>query len=655
MLPFDKGLVIGISANTGIYAITPDTIVEVLAPDKSRRFRDAVVLPNGILISSSIASFLLTVSGEELLVHDFNTYFDIGLERPESKDFFDSIPSINDLGLNYSRQENALYTIKNSSFIFKYQFQENSRKVSLNISSTGAKLIHIHPSDQTIYTSDLNGLNQLQQGQLKPVLPADKQIQNISSLFGTPGKLWIGTEDKGLFCYDLQREEMEQIASVKVVRRIRPDGQNGILVACNEGVLAVPFDQPGNYSQYTALNGLPTNEIEDVLALNDSIIYVASPNGLHELNRFFKKKRILYSDLLDIKLIKLNQQNSTLEALKDLGYQQNNITFNYSLRSYASNKNITYYTRLLPLEEEWQTSTAREKTYPSLPPGRYTFLLKAVDAYGTEAIHHPVEIYIAKPIWQQFWFQALGFLLLFGSVILLAMRRIVREKKAQEAKRHLEKRMANLELDALKAQMNPHFIFNALGAIQYFIQTHEVDAADNYLTMFARLMRMYLDSAREKMIPLDQEIALLRNYTALEKMRFEGLFDTRIDIQPGLRPENFLIPPMLLQPFVENAVNHGLSERTDGKGMIQINFQTEEERLVCIIRDNGIGRQKATAKARKLHRSRGMKIVQEKVETLRTSGIADIQIDIQEAFPEDAVYPGTEVRITIKNLEHEDA
>jgi LytS/YehU family sensor histidine kinase len=213
--------------------------------------------------------------------------------------------------------------------------------------------------------------------------------------------------------------------------------------------------------------------------------------------------------------------------------------------------------------------------------------------------------------------------------------------------------MANLELSALKAQMNPHFVFNALGAIQYFIQTNEVDAADDYLTRFALLMRKYLDSSKEKMISLKEEIELLTIYTDLEQLRFEDLFDVTIRVDEDISTEDRFIPSMLIQPFIENAVNHGLNERRDGKGQLDILFSQKEEMLICEIKDNGIGHKAAKKRKRKTHKSRGMSIIKDKIETLKTIGLADISISIKELNPEDADFPGTHVIIKIKDLEDE--
>ncbi|MEQ8702269.1 MAG: histidine kinase [Phaeodactylibacter sp.] len=645
-----QGQIIGITANTGVYQITKDTVRSLTPAQKSRRFRSVVPTPQGVYISSSSRNFLLQEQAGKLRTIDAEDYFT--LINDSNYAYY---LKAGDQDLAFHAEENALYGLR-SGYLTKMQLMPSGRDIRaamLNISSISIQKVYYNPHARQLYVSSVNGLERLVAGVLKPVLSEGESLRGISALFGTPGKLWIGTESEGLFYYDLGSKNLARIAAVKMVRQIKADGERGVLVACNDGVLAVPFEAPKDYTQYTVRHGLPTNEIEDVLAKGDSMLYIASAQGLHELKRFFETSSEVPDALLQLTAVSVKGQPVPVSDLDGLSHLQNDLSFDYSLRSYASDGNIRYCTRLEPLETEWEESRERQVNYLELSPGDYTFYLKAKDIYGTEVLHEPVTIHIAKAFWQEWWFRILCLLTFAGVVGLLALQRIRRERRKQEAKRTLEKRIANLELDALKAQMNPHFIFNALGAIQYFIQTQDVDSADNYLTMFARLMRKYLDSAREKMIPLEQEIALLRDYTALEKMRFEDLFEVEIELEEGLDPSEYLIPSMLLQPFVENAINHGLSERRDKRGLIRIQFNAQGDTLICRIEDNGIGREQAKSKRRKGHRSRGMKIVQEKMETLRTSGIADIRIEVEEAFPHNTEYPGTLVTIQTKPLDHE--
>lgn len=329
------------------------------------------------------------------------------------------------------------------------------------------------------------------------------------------------------------------------------------------------------------------------------------------------------------------------------------------MRSFASNGQQQYFSKLEPLETEWRSSTERQSTYLQLQPNEYTFHLKARDVYGNEWTLPPLPIHIREAYWQTTWFKVLvgvGLFLSMLSYFLLWQRRqrqqLAKEKERLAVEEAVKRKMADLEFSALRAQMNPHFIFNALGAIQYYIKTKEVRSANDYLTQFAHLMRRYLDSSREKLISLADEVELLTLYTTLEQMRFESQFKVKIEVDEELLPEETLLPSMIIQPFVENAINHGLRERKDGKALLHIRFYLKGDLLCCDIKDNGIGRKQAAANKRKGHRSRGMRIIEEKIETLRNAQLAIVEMEMKEWEVENVDFPGTVVELRMKILEN---
>ncbi len=222
-------------------------------------------------------------------------------------------------------------------------------------------------------------------------------------------------------------------------------------------------------------------------------------------------------------------------------------------------------------------------------------------------------------------------LILLCSVgILLVMfyrRKIVKVESEQDQKIEINKRVAELELSALQSQMNPHFIFNALGAIQYFIQTQKTEEADNFLSDFAMLMRKILESSKTKYITLKEEKEILDLYINLEQLRFEGLFDFNWHIDDNVDMD-MIIPPMILQPFIENAINHGLFSLKGRKGKLDVFIIQKSEYVIeCIIRDNGIGRKQADQLRNKKHKPRGMQIVNDRIKTLNS--LSDIKVNIR--------------------------
>jgi tetratricopeptide (TPR) repeat protein len=201
-----------------------------------------------------------------------------------------------------------------------------------------------------------------------------------------------------------------------------------------------------------------------------------------------------------------------------------------------------------------------------------------------------------------------------------------------------------LEQKLLRSQVNPHFIFNALSNISNLIDKNDNITASNYLTKFSRLVRHILESTRADFIELNQEISNLDNYLALQKLRFADKIDYTIKIEAGIDPESFEIPPMLIQPFVENAIEHGIKSK-ETKGHIDIRFKMTGEQLVCEVDDDGIGREKATEIQAKGHRSLATSITQERLRNLNRKLRQKVSLEIIDLKTDTKVSLGTRVII----------
>jgi LytS/YehU family sensor histidine kinase len=220
-----------------------------------------------------------------------------------------------------------------------------------------------------------------------------------------------------------------------------------------------------------------------------------------------------------------------------------------------------------------------------------------------------------------------------------------------------QRKLADFELRALRAQVNPHFIFNSMNSIQYFILKNNRENAHRYLSKFSGLIRTVLDYSQKESVPVGEEIDALRLYLDLEALRFENHFDFAIEIDPEIDRENEQIPPMLIQPYVENAIWHGLMHKKE-KGFIHIRLNKREDFYICVIEDNGIGR----AKARELKDnnisgcSHGMNMTKRRLEILNRfyrAGIPSVRItDLKDASQSPL---GTKVEITIPqfNFSHD--
>jgi tetratricopeptide (TPR) repeat protein len=226
----------------------------------------------------------------------------------------------------------------------------------------------------------------------------------------------------------------------------------------------------------------------------------------------------------------------------------------------------------------------------------------------------------------------------------------IQRLEGERAKAALQQRAKELEIQALRSQMNPHFIFNCLNAINRFILSHETEAASDYLTKFSRLMRMIMNHSRHSLITLAEEVEILELYLGMEVLRFKNAFDFQISIDSSIDTDDIRIPPLLLQPFVENAIWHGLMHKEE-RGLLSISMVAEEDTLVCIIRDNGIGRKQAArlkSKSAEKHKSMGLQITAERLALLTGTGEAGHFFRIEDLYDTEGNAIGTQVVLTIK-------
>jgi len=232
----------------------------------------------------------------------------------------------------------------------------------------------------------------------------------------------------------------------------------------------------------------------------------------------------------------------------------------------------------------------------------------------------------------------------------LRMQQLQNEKTKAE----MQRQATELEMQALRSQMNPHFIFNCLSSINRFILKNEMETASDYLTKFSRLIRMVLNNSKQIFIPLEDELEMLRLYLDLERLRFKNSFDYSITFTNSIDIGNVFIPPLLLQPFAENAIWHGLMHK-EGLGHLEISLSVEEKILCCIITDEGIGRIKAAmfkSKSAEKQKSMGLQITKERLALLNQDTGEQMFLHIEDITGDDGNDAGTRVilRMHYKNL-----
>ncbi|HWK02507.1 MAG TPA: histidine kinase [Puia sp.] len=341
-------------------------------------------------------------------------------------------------------------------------------------------------------------------------------------------------------------------------------------------------------STITEEDGLTADDVNQTVP-GGEYIWAATARGIS----FFSKNYISHSVWQPLINITRIVAGDTLLATTDtiaLDYRKKRLLIELSGISYRSGKQIRYEYRLKGLENSWSRISNNSIEFPALPFGRYVIEVRAIDRWGKKSGHSKcIFIIHPPPFWQSTWFFLSSYLvmaLLIGAGFYVFHRR--RQQKREEEYR-LEKKMQDLEMMALRAQMNPHFIFNCLTSIQYHIIRADIRNASAYLHKFSTLIRQTLQNSASSMISLREEIKLLRLYLDLEKLRFGDRMDYRIDLSADLKPDDHFIPSMIIQPYVENAIKHGIATLEDSKGIILIRFNRAGQYIECIIDDNGPG------------------------------------------------------------------
>ena len=288
--------------------------------------------------------------------------------------------------------------------------------------------------------------------------------------------------------------------------------------------------------------------------------------------------------------------------------------------SFVSAGDITYYYQLKGLDSTWQTTKQNSVEFESLPPGTYQFNIYALNKYGIKSKTLSISFTKAKVFWQ---FISVRIILIIGIALLIGLMfrariRVIRKNANEKVFR--ERKMHEIEQMALRSQMNPHFIFNSLNSIQQYIFTGDVVEANRFITNFSSMVRQTLDLSQKKLIKLEEEVKYLDTYLNIERIKHEDYFNYTIEFDETLA--GILIPSLLLQPFVENSIRHGVLNLEKGEGTILVKFLVQNNALHCIIKDNGIGRTNSFKLKRSnvfhQHQSKGLDLVQKRIESLNS-------------------------------------
>lgn len=332
-----------------------------------------------------------------------------------------------------------------------------------------------------------------------------------------------------------------------------------------------------------------------------------------------------------------------------VGAEENTLSFTLAFPVYQDPSAVNFRFRLEGYDRQWNyNGTSRKIQYTNLPPGSYHLVYEAsLDEREWIAGRTSPEIVVKAPFYKTGWFVGLVVIFVIGLLGMIYIMRIRQIQRESKLKTEFNRRLADNEMTALRAQMNPHFMFNSLNSIKNYILKENTAQASKYLTKFSQLMRAILKNSRHKLISLEDELYSLNLYVEMEAMRFNSEFDYAIKTDPDLDTSAVFIPPLLIQPYVENAIWHGLMLK-DGPRFLLLKIEKEHEYLQIIIEDNGVGRKRSMqmkAPENGQQKSYGMQITKDRIELInRTLGI-NAKVDLEDLADDSGGPAGTRVTI----------
>lgn len=469
--------------------------------------------------------------------------------------------------------------------------------------------------------------------------PVNKVSLFIRHLLPDGDRFWLPT-DNGLIVYDWKKNQVVKhividVNASNVCYAIEKDNSGYYWLSTNLGLCKLN-GKAEILQRYNTGNGLSYLEFNTASSLKDSSgqLYFGGVGGITAFNPSGLRRND-FSPRPFITGVQVNDnpwplpENPDLVQELDFGHTENFLTLFFGVNNFSNEANNLFSYRLRGLNNNWSdASTGNTARFTSLPPGNYSFELRSANSDGIWSPEVKTMAIIIHPA----WWQTTGFramvVISLATLVYFAIRRRIAAIRHEAA---LKQELAELEMKALHAQMNPHFIFNSLNSIKEMIWNDQKQNASRYLSKFAKMIRTTLEQSRQPFITVEQCADHLRQYLEMEKLRFDD-FSYHIEIDDRLRTGEARIAPMLIQPLAENAIWHGLRNK-DGDRALCIRFSGDGNQVICEIEDNGIGlRQSLAGRSGALaaHQSVGIANIQERLRLLNEKYNMNCSLEISD-------------------------
>lgn len=469
-------------------------------------------------------------------------------------------------------------------------------------------------------------------------------------------RLLIGTAINGLIVLDADNNIKQTLALNKLssnrIATIYVENDSTIWVGTYRGLdKIITYDDEYHVSNFTQEVGIGSITVNDIEIIDDDI-FIGSNQGLIKVKKNIENKQV--SPLVYISEISVDGKKTSPQNLK-VKHSYNSFYVKLNAISFRDIESIKYYYKIEEQDKGWLRTYSPYINFASLSPGRYTIAVKAINALGIESDVKSIQFTILPPFWRTWWFYTS--LLITTAVIIYIILHVKTKymKRKFELERNnfriekerleLEKNLIELEQKTSRLQMNPHFIFNALNTIKSYYTDNQSDLGNIYTNKFAKLLRLILET-EESFTTLDIEIEIITLYLELIQIRYNDAFSFNITMKDSIIPEELLVPSMLLQPFIENSVIHGIAPKK-GHGCINVTFFQKQDMLYCVIDDDGIGRDAAAAINKNVeHISKATELVKSRLGMLSKNSKEKSGLIIEDKMV-DGIATGTRVTITL--------
>lgn len=586
----------------------------------------------------------LIPTGKSKLI--YGTTNDLGIIDPQARSFQRRISNIVVKAISKSPAGLLIGTSRNVMVV-------DSQSLTIIDTVWKNRATTVYYNNDTVFIGTLEGLYMM--------LP-DRSVKFMGDLFpefknrithirkAGNGTWWMSTFDEGILGWkpgqSLQKVTVKNGLTSNICYSIFLTDQ-ALWVGTNKGLNKIDLSKKDlPIKTFTVSSGLLSDVIHAIYVGGTSV-YLGTPEGLTYFNEEkitdYSQCKLRITDIMSGNRIMSNNDSALV-----LSHAQRNIRVDYVGISYKSAGDIVYRYRLRGFDSTWKASKETFLEYQALPAGSYELQLQATNKFGVHSETISISFIVEKSLTEKNWFRmvaALVFLAGFGTIVYLLTRRIrIREEKKTATAR----RISELEQLALKAQMNPHFIFNSLNSIQQYVMDTDIEGANKFISGFSRLVRQTLDFSSRQLISLEEEVNYLTTYLELEKTRFENKFDYSVTIEKGIHISEHYLQPMILQPFVENSIRHGIRYRKDKNGLITIGISQNANYIVCVVEDNGIGRKAAASKKSNLainYQSKGMSLTADRIEMINKVSKQQINVLVEDL--EDEAGNGQGTRVTL--------